>query len=89
MQISIREMSEATLHPDYRWDGEYLCFEPYKNSSIPYLPIGEILLSTQYGLSVAMNEGGDGTKIYRMNEISNMMCNRNILKYAVLSYFEL
>lgn len=32
-----------------------------------------------------MNEGGVGTKIYRMNEISNMLCDRNILKYAELS----
>ena len=32
-----------------------------------------------------MNEGGVGTKIYRMNEISNMLCARNILKYAELS----
>ena len=32
-----------------------------------------------------MNEEGDGKKIYRMNEISNMMCNRNILKYAPIN----
>ncbi len=85
MQASIRNLSEAVLHPDYRWDSEYLCFQPYKNPNITYMPIGEILLSTQYGLSVAMNESGNGTKIYRMNEISNMMCNRNTLKYAPIS----
>jgi len=89
MQLSIRKLSEATLHPDYRWDGEYLCFEPYKNDSIKYVPIGDTLISSQYGLSIAMNEEGNGTKIYRMNEISNMMCNRNILKYAPISTDEI
>lgn len=82
MQYSIVNYSEATLHPDCRWDGEYLCFEPYKNKNIKYIPIGDALLSSQYGLSIAMNEEGNGNRIYRMNEISNMMCNRNILKYA-------
>ena len=85
MRFSIVNFSEATLHPDYRWDGEYLCFEPYKNAGIHYVPIGDILLSTQYGLSIAMNEEGNGKKIYRMNEISNMMCNRTILKHAHIS----
>ena len=32
-----------------------------------------------------MNEEENGSKIYRMNEISNMMCNRNIMKYAPIS----
>ena len=85
MQISIRKISEAELHSDYRWDSEYLCFEPYKNPNIPYVPIGTTLLSSQYGLSLEMNEEGNGLKIYRMNEISNMMCNRTILKYAPIN----
>lgn len=88
MQFSIRNLSEATLHPDYRWDSEYLCFEPYKNSDLKYVSIGETLISSQYGLSIEMNEDGNGTKIYRMNEISNMMCDRNILKYAPISHEE-
>jgi len=82
MQVSIRKLSELYQHPDYRWDAEYLCFEPYKNQNIKYLSIGSVLQSSQYGLSIAMNEDGNGVKIYRMNEISNMMCDRNILKYA-------
>jgi len=32
-----------------------------------------------------MNEDEIGAKIYRMNEIGNMLCDRNILKYAELS----
>ena len=85
MQYSIRCLSEASLHPDYRWDSEFLCFEPYKNKNIKYLPIGDILLRSQYGVSIDMNEEGRGVKIYRMNEISNMFCNRNISKYAEIS----
>ncbi len=89
MQVSIRNLSEAALHPDYRWDSEYLCFEPYKNKNIKYIPIGDALISSQYGLSLEMNEDKNGTLIYRMNEISNMMCNRNILKYAPISENEI
>ncbi len=89
MQVAIRKLSEASLHPDYRWDGEYLCFKPYKNNSLKYVPIGDTLTNSQYGLSIEMNEDGNGTKIYRMNEISNMMCSRNILKYAPISNEEI
>ena len=89
MQISIRNLSEAALHPDYRWDGEYLCCEQYKNNNIKYIPIGDALISSQYGLSIKMNEDGIGTKIYRMNEIANMMCSRNILKNAPVSADEI
>ena len=85
MQTSIRNLSETALHPDYRWDSEYLCFEPYKNKALKYVPISDVLISSQYGLSVDMNEEGNGTKIYRMNEISNMVCARNILKYSKIS----
>jgi type I restriction enzyme S subunit len=85
MQVSVKNLSEASLHPDYRWDGEYLCFEPHRNNQIKYIPIGDTLKSSQYGLSIAMNEDGNGTKIYRMNEISNMMCDRNISKYAPIT----
>jgi len=86
VQVSKRYLSETTLHPDFRWDGEYLCFEPYKNKSLKYLPIGDTLIFSQYGLSIEMNEEGNGIKIYRMNEISNMMCDRNILKYAPITH---
>ena len=88
MQYSIVRKSELSLHPDQRWDGEYLCFDPYKNKSLDYVPIGDVLSSSQYGVSIEMNEEGVGTKIYRMNEISNMLCNRTILKYAKLSLDE-
>ena len=37
---------------------------------------------SQYGLSIKMNESEIGTPIYRMNEISNMTCDREINKFA-------
>ncbi len=88
MQVFIGNLSDIFLHPDFRWDSEYICFKPYKNMNFKYIPIGDALLSSQYGLSIKMNEEGDGTKIYRMNEISNMMCDRNILKYAPIGHEE-
>ena len=85
MRFKIRELSDLSWHPDYRWDSEYLCFEPHKNETLKYVPIGSVLTSTQYGISISMNEDGVGTKIYRMNEISNVICDRNISKYAELT----
>ena len=84
MQFKIRNLSELSLHTDYRWDSGYLSCEPYKNKNLKYIPIGDTLTSSQYGVSIEMNEDNIGTKIYRMNEISNMLCNRNISKYAEL-----
>ena len=62
-----------------------MCFEPYKNKNLDYVPIGDVLSLSQYGISIEMNAESIGTKIYRMNEISNMLCDRTILKYAKLS----
>ncbi len=84
MRFRIKNFSSLFFHPDYRWDSEYSCFEPHKNESLEYVPIGRILASSQYGVSIEMNEEGIGTKIYRMNEIGNMLCDRHILKYARL-----
>ena len=85
MQFKIRKLSYLFLHPDFRWDSEYLSCEPYKNKNFKYVPIGNTLTSSQYGVSIKMNEDNIGTKIYRMNEITNMLCDRNILKYAELN----
>ena len=74
--------SKLNEHEDWRWDGEYLCFEPRQNKSYDYKSIGDILTFSQYGISIKMNEEGNGYKIYRMNEISNMFCDRSINKYA-------
>ena len=36
-----------------------------------------------------MNEEGIGTKIYRMDEMSNMLCDRHVSKYAQLDGVQL
>ena len=88
MKFSIRNFSALSQHPDSRWDSEYLCFEPYKNERFEYIPIGNALASSQYGISIRMNDENIGTKIYRMNEIANTLCDRNVLKYAELDVDE-
>ena len=89
MQYKTRKLSSLLLHPDYRWDGEYLSVEPYKNKHLKYVPLGDTVISTQYGKSIAMSEDGIGTRIYRMNEIGNVICDRNISKYADLNAAEI
>ena len=88
MQCRVENYSSLFLHPDYRWDAEYVCYQPYKNEELEYVPIGKILDSSQYGVSIEMNEEGVGTPIYRMNEISNILCDRDVSKYAELSQTE-
>ena len=89
MKVTIRTFSSLSQHPDRRWDSEYLCFEPCRNDRLKYIPIGNALASSQYGISIQMNEENIGTKIYRMNEIGNMLCNRNVLKHAELDVDEI
>lgn len=88
MQCSIVNYQELIEHPDLRTDGEFLCFEPYKNTRLTYKQIGSILKSSQYGISIEMNEENIGTKIYRMNEISNMLCHSEVAKCAKISRTE-
>jgi len=82
MKSSVVTYRKLNEHDDWRWDGEYLCFEPRHNKRYVYKPLGDVLTFSQYGISIDMNEEGHGYKIYRMNEISNMFCDRGINKYA-------
>lgn len=82
MKSSVKRYSELPLHADYRWDSEFLCNAPYHNPNMEYTAIGDILVSSQYGLSLTMDEKEPGTKIYRMNEITNMHADRDVLKFA-------
>lgn len=85
MKSSIVTYKKLDEHDDWRWDSEYLCFEPRHNKRYVYKPIGDVLTFSQYGISIDMNEEGNGYKIYRMNEISNMFCDRWINKHADIS----
>ena len=82
MQISIIMLSEVMKNPDFRLDSEFHKKPFKKNEKYEYRKIRDILTYVQYGISIAMNEEGKGYKIYRMNEISNMFCDRNVSKYA-------
>ena len=41
MKYRIKNLSDTFLHPDCRWDGEYFCFEPYKNKHLKYIPVND------------------------------------------------
>ncbi len=89
MKTSVVPYSKLSDHQDWRWDSEFLCFEPLQNKDLTYKAIGEVLTFAQYGVSIDMNEVGIGCKIYRMNEISDMFCDRTIDKFADISEKEI
>jgi type I restriction enzyme, S subunit len=70
---------------DLRLDSEFYQKSPYEYKLYEYVPIKKILESTQYGISIEMNENKLGTKIYRMNEIHNMLADIDVSKYADIS----
>ncbi|HDR9584028.1 TPA: restriction endonuclease subunit S [Burkholderia stabilis] len=55
-------------------------------SAAPFLEIDKISIDIQYGLNEAMNEGGVGYKIFRMNEIiRGLMVDNGSMKCADIS----
>lgn len=59
------------------------------DSSAPFLEIDQIAIDVQYGLNEAMNEGGVGYKIFRMNEIiRGRMVDNGSMKCADISVEE-
>ena len=78
-------LSEALENKDFRIDSEFHRKPPLQNSNYSYFDIGKNLSLLQYGISIEMNEEGKGTKIYRMNEIHNMLCDTEISKCAEIS----
>lgn len=63
-------------------DSDFWTREPKRNPTLDYAPIGSVLESAQYGISIEMNEDGIGVPIYRMNEIHNMLCDFDVSKSA-------
>ncbi|MCO4312263.1 restriction endonuclease subunit S [Pectobacterium versatile] len=58
-------------------------------SGAPFSEIGKLATGVQYGLNEAMNEGGVGYKIFRMNEIiRGRMVDNGSMKYADISVEE-
>jgi len=77
--------SETRINKDWRIDSDFYTTKLYHNPSIEYSAIGRHLVKSTYGVSIDMNEEGDGYPIYRMNEIHNMLCDLDVMKYAKLS----
>lgn len=68
-----------------RIDAEFFAKMPPENAAFRWVPIGQVLESSQYGISIEMNEEGVGYPIYRMNEIEYMLCIEDISKCADVS----
>jgi restriction endonuclease S subunit len=81
-------LSETEETPDFRVDAEFHKKPPADNPRYKYTRIGDILETSQYGISIEMNEDGQGFPIYRMNEITQMLCDAEILKCADVSETE-
>lgn len=85
LQIIEVKLSKTIENKDFRIDSEFYKTPPLKNKNYHYVEIGKVLKLIQYGLSIDMNEEGEGTKIYRMNEIHNMLCDMDVAKFAFVS----
>ncbi len=89
--LEVREtfFSKTISNKDFRIDSQFYTKEPIKNPALTYEKIGNLLVNAQYGISISMNEDGDGYPIYRMNEIHNMLCDIDVSKYAKITNEEL
>ena len=89
LEVKETFFSKTILNKDFRIDSQFYTKEPIKNPALTYEKIGNLLVNAQYGISISMNEDGDGYPIYRMNEIHNMLCDIDVSKYAKISSSEL
>ena len=85
-EINIHECIE---NKDFRIDSGFYTKAPLINPQLNYLKIGDCIISSQYGISISMNEDGIGYPIYRMNEIHNMLCDIDVSKCAEITLEEL
>jgi len=80
---------ETLQNKDFRIDSEFHRKSPFQNPNYTYVEVGNNLTLVQYGISIDMNEEGKGTRIYRMNEIHNMLCDTEVSKFADISGTEI
>ncbi|BDI16284.1 hypothetical protein ANSO36C_20860 [Nostoc cf. commune SO-36] len=78
-------LGETLENKDFRIDSEFHKRPPIQNPNYSYVDVAETVTFVQYGISIEMNEEGEGTKIYRMNEIHNMLCDTDVSKFADIS----
>lgn len=83
------KLSEVKQNKDSRCDSGFWTAFIYKNPNLKYAKIGDVLKTSQYGISISMNENGEGYPIYRMNEIHNMLCDNEVGKFAEITPTEL
>ncbi|MBQ9237892.1 MAG: restriction endonuclease subunit S, partial [Treponema sp.] len=88
LEVSEHSFSETCGNKDFRIDSQFYIKVPMKNPNLEYIKIGSALNSSQYGISIEMNENKTGYPIYRMNEIHNMFCDLDVNKYADISVSE-
>ena len=86
-QINIVQLKEA--FEEDRLDPEFYRGIMPENKRLTYKKIADILNFIQYGISIDMNEEGEGYKIYRMNEIEDMFCSDEVSKFAKISEKEM
>ena len=75
-------LSEVLTNKDKRIDSQFWTTHIVKNPIYTYSKIGDVLLSSQYGMSVEMNTDKKGYPIFRMNELHNMLTDLEVEKYA-------
>jgi len=78
LEITEIMLSESVGNKDFRMDSDFWTKQPKKNPHLKYMKIGDILICSQYGISVSMNEDNKGYPIFRMNEIHNMLCDLSV-----------
>jgi len=88
LEIKETLFSKTVNNKDFRIDSQFYTKEPIKNPKLEYGKIGNLLIKAQYGISISMNEEGDGYPIYRMNEIHNMLCDIDVSKFAKITHEE-
>ena len=88
--LEVREvfLSEVLANKDARIDSQFFTMAQSKNPKLHYRRLGELLVSSEYGLSNEMNEDGKGYPIYRMNEMHSMLCDLGVAKCADINASE-
>ncbi len=82
LEITETLLSETIKNKDFRVDSQFYTKAPVKNPHLKYSKIGDIIHSSQYGISIEMNEDKKGYPIYRMNELHDMLCDLDVNKFA-------
>ena len=82
------KLSKTFDNKDFRLDSSFWTIAIIKSKDLNYDKIGNILVKSQYGISISMNEEGKGYPIYRMNEITNMLCDLEVDKFADIDRIE-